>query len=317
MKRVRVPQNTDNFNKGAGVYRYDDKNDELMMYCLELYPKESARFFGRDNGAKKKMLQAKLRNAMDKAQEEEMLNASGGGRRFFKGLGRTIARASLVYPRGAALALIRLNFRGAAKRLSLLNEKGKSKVDLKWKDLGGKTDRLNDAIKAGKNKKLFVCGKKCRAKAGANPSLDVSDEFVNAIDPATAGIITAGAGVVSTLIGVVAQKSSFKNQQELMRLEAELKQQDNQENAIDSAMTPSEKKIADEIIKAQNSGADPIEAIRRNTNLTAEEKEAAIKSLKEMTGSGDTNKKIIIGGVVVAIIGLIGYYLYSKKTSES
>ena len=316
MKRVRVPQNTDNFNKGAGVYRYDDKNDELMMYCLELYPKESARFFGRDNGAKKKMLQAKLRNAMDKAQEEEMLNASGGGRKLFRGLGRTIARASLVLPRGAAIGLIRLNFRGVAKRFSLLNEKGKSKLDLKWKDLGGKTDKLNDAIKAGKDKKLFVCGKKCRAKVGANPAVDVSDEFV-ALEPSTTSLIVAGAGIVSSLIGVVAVKSSYKNQAELMRLEADLKQRENQENAIDSAMTPSEKKIADEIIKAQNSGADPIEAIRRNTNLTAEEKEAAIKSLKEMTGSGDTNKKIIIGGVVVAIIGLIGYYLYSKKTSES
>jgi hypothetical protein len=114
MRKVKVPQNPDNFNKGAGVYRYDDKNDELMMYCLELYPQESARFFGRDNSVKKKMLQAKLRNAMDKAQEEEMLNASGGGRNFFKGLGRTVARAALVVPRGAAIGLIRLNFRGAA-----------------------------------------------------------------------------------------------------------------------------------------------------------------------------------------------------------
>jgi uncharacterized membrane protein len=36
-----------------------------------------------------------------------------------------------------------------------------------------------------------------------------------------------------------------------------------------------------------------------------------------MTGSGDMKKKIIIGAIVVAIIGLIGYYLYSKKSSES
>jgi hypothetical protein len=316
MKRVKVPQNIDNFNKGAGLYRYDNKSDELMMYCLELYPQESARFFGRGNDARKKMLQAKLRNAMDKSQEEQMLNASGGGRKFFKGLGRTIARASLVVPRGAALGLIRLNFRGAAKRFSLLNEKGKSKLDLKWKDLGGKTDKLNDAIKAGKDKKPFVCGKKCRAKAGANPSVDASDEFVN-MDPATAGIVAAGAGVVTTLVGVVSQKSSFKNQAELMRLESDLKQRDNEENAIDSTMTPSEKKIADEIIKAQNSGVDPIEAIRRNANLTAEEKEAAIKSLQQMTGSGGVDNKIIIGGVVLVAIGLIAYYLSSKTTSES
>jgi hypothetical protein len=316
MKRVKVPQNIDNFNKGAGLYRYDNKSDELMMYCLELYPQESARFFGRGNDARKKMLQAKLRNAMDKSQEEQMLNASGGGRKFFKGLGRTIARASLVVPRGAALGLIRLNFRGVAKRFSLLNEKGKSKLNLKWKDLGGKTDKLNDAIKAGKDKKPFVCGKKCRSKAGANPSVDASDEFVN-LTPETTALVSAGAGVVTTLIGVVGSKSSFKNQAELMRLESDLKQRDNEENAIDATMTSAEKKIADEIIKAQNSGADPIEAIRRNPNLTAEEKEAAIKSLQEITGSGGVNNKIIIGGIVLVAIGLIAYYFSSKTTSES
>lgn len=316
MKRVKVPQNPDAFNKGAGVYRYDNKNDELMMYCLELYPHESDRFFGKGNDAKKKMLQSKLRDAMDKAQEDQMLNASGGGRKFFKNLGRTIARASLVLPRGAAIGLIRLNFRGSATRFSLLNDKGKSKLDTKWKDLGGKTDRLNDAIKEGKGKKPFVCGKKCRSKAGSNPSIDVSDEFVN-LDPATASLVTAGLGVISTLVGVIAGKSNFKNQSELMRLEAQIKQADKQEDAIDATMTPAERKLADEIIKAQNSGIDPIEAIRRNPNLTAEEKDAAIKSLKEITGGGDMNKKIIIGGIVVAVIGLIGYYLYSKKSSES
>jgi hypothetical protein len=287
------------------------------MYCLELYPQESARFFGRGNDVKKKLLQSKLREAMDKAQEEEMLNASGGGRRFFKGLGRTVARAALVVPRGAAIALIRLNFRGAATRFSLLTEKAKGKLDLKWKDLGGKTDRLNEAIKAGKGKKLLVCGKKCRAKAGSNPSVDVSDEFVNAVDPATASLIAAGAGVLATLIGVVGSNKSYKNQAELMKLEAALKQSESQENAIDATMTPAERKLAEEIIKAQNSGGDAIEAIRRNPNLTAEEKDAAIKSLQQMTGGGDMKKKIIIGGIVVAIIGLIGYYLYSKKSSES
>lgn len=317
MKRVKVPQNPDNFNKGAGVYRYDNKNDELMMYCLELYPQESARFFGRGNDPKKKMLQSKLREAMDKAQEEEMLNASGGGRRFFKGLGRTVARAALVVPRGAAIALIRLNFRGVAKRFSLLNEKGKSKLDLKWKDLGGKTDKLNDAIKAGKDKKPLVCGKKCRAKAGSKPNVDVSDDFVNMTGAEVASLVASGGTVIAALVGVVAQKSAYKNQAELMKLEAQLKQEDNQENAIDATMTPAERKLAEEIIKAQNSGGDPIEAIRRNPNLTAEEKDAAIKSLQEMTGGGDMNKKIIIGGIVVAIIGLIGYYLYSKKSSES
>jgi hypothetical protein len=96
-----------------------------------------------------------------------------------------------------------------------------------------------------------------------------------------------------------------------------LKQRDNEENAIDATMTSAEKKIADEIIKAQNSGADPIEAIRRNPNLTAEEKEAAIKSLQQITGSGGVNNKIIIGGIVLVAIGLIAYYLSSKKTSES
>lgn len=312
MKRVSVPQNPDNFNKGAGVYRYDDKNDELMMYCLELYPKESARFFGRGNEVKKKVLQQKLREAMNKAQEEQMLNAAGGGRKFLQGVGRTIARASLVVPRGAAIGLIRLNFRGIAKRFSLLTESGKEKLDTKWQNLGGKIDKLNEAIKAGKDKKVFVCGKKCRAQAGANPVSNTSEQFAN-FDPATASLVASGAGVVTTLIAAVSKNSDYKNQAELMKLQAEITQSENQENAVDATMTPAERKIAEEIIKAQNSGADPIQAIRNNPNLTAEEKDAALKSLNGMSGSSNKNKWII-GGLVVAILGIVGYYLYSQKS---
>jgi len=315
MKRVEMPQNPDNFNKGAGVYRYDDKDDELMMYCLDLYPKESARFFGKGNEIKKKMLQEKLRQAMNKAQEEqEMLNASGA-RKFFKGLGRGVARAALVAPRGAAIGLIRLNYRGAATRLSILNQRGKSKVDSKWKDLGGKTDKLNAAISAGKNKKPLICGKKCRARMGRSQNFDGMDDYYNFSDPVTASMIAAGAGMLSTIIGVISKNQDYKRQEDLIKLQSELQKAENEENAIDATMTPSERKLADEIIRAQNAEADPIEAIRRNPNLTADEKEAAIKELQRMTSSVSLRNKLIIGGIIVTILGLVGYYIYSKKTN--
>lgn len=316
MNKQRVPNTPDSFNKGANVYRYDNNSDELLMYCLELYPNESARFFGKDNETKKKILQAKLRDALNQANQEEMLNASGGRKRR-GAVGRAIARAALVVPRGAALALIRLNFRGLAKRFSLLNTKGKENLEKKWADLGGKADKLRDAIKAGKDKKIIVCGKKCRSKAGANPSVNVSETFVNSTGADVAALVASGMGVIAPLASAVANNKNYKNQQELMRLEADLKQQQNQENAIDATMTPQEQKLADEIIKAQNSGADPIVAIQNNPNLTAEEKAQAIKNLQGMGGGVDNKKKIIIGGIVVAVLALVGYYLYTKKSNNS
>lgn len=330
---MRVQEKTkkhkDNFNKKEGILLSDNRQDEMMANVLDLYPKQTSYIFMGVEGAKKRTeLQKDVRKYFDKLQDNDSALSASGRKKDRKGLqkvGRTIARASLAIPRGAGLALIRLNFRGLAKRFDFLNSEGEEKLMKKWEQMGGKRDKLASAIEAGKGKPMLVCGKKCRAKAGANPKIssNIADEKLNATGFDDAGIIVAGLGVVTALTNQVGTgvnaKKNYKNTSDLMKLEAELKQKESEENAIDATMTPSERKIAEEIIKAQESNNDPIQAIKNNTNLTAEEKAEAIRQLEGIQKSNigiDTNKKFILVGVLL-IAGYLGWTYYKNKQTNS
>jgi hypothetical protein len=326
-KNMRVQEQTkkhkDNFNKLEGILLSDNKQDEMMANVLDLYPKQTSYMLMGEGGAKKRTeLQKEVRTYFDKLQENDTALSADGGKKRRKGLkkvGLLIARASLAVPRGAALALIRINFRGLATRFDLLNSSGEEKLMKKWEDLGGKRDSLNKAVKAGKDKRTLVCGKKCRAKEGANPKLEGAYENYEPVTIVISALITAGATVTAALINQVGTgvnaKKNYKNTEKLMKLEADLKQKEAEENAIDATMTPSEKKIADEIIKAQNANNDPIQAIKNNTNLTAEEKAEAISQLENLQKSNigiDTSKKFIILGVLL-VAGFLGWQFYKNK----
>jgi hypothetical protein len=326
---MRVQEQTkkhkDNFNKKDGILLSDNKQDEMMANVLDLYPNQTSYMLMGEGGAKKRIeLQKEVRTYFDKLQENDTALSADGGKKDRKGLkkvGRTIARAALSINRGAALALIRVNFRGLATRFDLLNSKGEEKLMTKWEDLGGKRDSLNKAINAGKDKKIVVCGKKCRSKAGANPKLEGAYENSSGLD--IVALIVAGLSVITALINQIGAgknaKNNYKNTEKLMKLEAELKQKEREENAIDATMTPSEKKIADEIINAQNLSNDPIQAIKNNTNLTAEEKAEAIRQLEGIQKSNigiDTNKKFILVGVLL-IAGYLGWTYYKKQQTNS
>jgi len=328
---MRVQQQTknqkDNFNKNEGVLLSDNKQDEMMAKVLELYPQQTSyMLMGAEGDKKKEELKKEVRKYFDKLQEEDdAFNLSGwqkikkGLKKGLKKVGKVVARASLAVPRGAALGLIRLNFRGAAKRFDLLNSKGEEKLMKKWEDIGGKRDSLNKAIRAGKDKKPTVCGKKCRAKAGANPKLEGAYEN---FEPSATSLVVAGGAVLGSLIGVVGtgvnNNKNYKNTQNLMKLEAELKEKEREAQREDDKMTPSEKKIADEIIKAQQSNNDPLNAIANNPNLTAEEKAEAINQLKQLTKSTigiDTSKKFVLVGVLL-IAGFLGWQYYKNKQTN-
>jgi hypothetical protein len=326
MKQEKEVKYGDNFNKKEGTFLYDNKRDEMLLNVLDLYPDKTTFFFkGVKGNQKKKELQDKVRSVFDQTvtEIEEYENAGGRGRRRLRDalrkVGRGIATAGLAPARGAALGLIRLNFRASAKKFNLLTAEAKEKLEKKWEKLGGNVDKLNAAINAGKGKKPFVCGKKCRAEAGKNPQLpsEATSDFVNFSDPVTAALIGAGGGVVAGLLKLVDTKKNFKNQKALMEYNAELNQAQSQEDAVDATMTPQERKIAEEVIKAQESGFDPIEAIRRNPNLTADEKAAAIAEINEAQGGDDDKrKKIIIAvGVVALLVG--GYYIYKLTSKKS
>ena len=320
----KVKKHKDNFNKKDGIFLGDNKQDEMMASVLDLYPKQTSYMLMGEEGAKKRgELKKEVRDYFDKLQDNDTALSASGGRKDRKGLkkvGRTLARAALVIPRGAGLALIRLNFRGLAKRFDLLNSQGEEKLMAKWENLGGKRDALNRAIDAGKDKKIVVCGKKCRAKAGPNPKIEGAYENSTGLD--IIGLIAAGLGVLTALINQVGtgvnSKKNYKNTEKLMKLEADLKQKESEENAIDATMTPSEKKIAEEIIKAQNSNNDPILAIKNNVNLTAEEKAEALKQLEGLEKSNigiDTNKKFILLGVLL-VAGFLGWSYYKNKQTN-
>ena len=137
---MRVQEKTkkykDNFNKKDGALLSDNKQDEMMANVLELYPKQTSfMLMGAEGDKKRTQLKKDVRKYFDKIQDEDTaLSASGrrGNRQGLRRVGRLIARASLAIPRGAALGLIRLNFRGTAKRFNLLNTEGEEKLMNKW-----------------------------------------------------------------------------------------------------------------------------------------------------------------------------------------
>lgn len=320
-KQQKVRTHKDNFNKTKGLQYGDNRQDEMMADVLQLYPNLNLYMLSGEEGkAKRVVLQKDVRKYFDKLHlNDEMMNANGKrDRKGLRKIGRTIATASLVIPRGSTLLLIKENYRGLAKRFSLLNEDGKKKLFEKWAKLGGNEDKLKKAIEEGKTRPVLMCGKKCRAKVGANPQLPVqSEEYSNT--GGTAIIIGSALGVISALISVIGSgknaNKNYKNQKDLMLLEAKIKEEERKENAIDSTMTPSERKIADEVIKAQNKNSDPKEAIKNNTNLTAEEKEEALKQLDQLQKSKigiDTWKKYALGGALI-VLAYVGWNYYKNK----
>jgi hypothetical protein len=326
MKQVTVIRKADNFDKNRGKFLYDNNSDEMMCSVLELFPnKKSPLLQGAKGAARKKELQKRVRDAFNAEIEglEQYENAGGRGRKkirdAFRKIGRAVATAGLAPARGAALGLIRLNFRNSAKKMSILEGKGLEKLEAKWEKLGGNKTKLRKAIDAGKGKKALVCGKKCRAKAGKNPQLPPADadDFVNAVDPATATLIGAGAGVLAALLKIADTNVSAKKQKELLELNAELNQADKEENAVDATMTDQERKIAEEVIKAQESGFDPIQAIQNNPNLTADEKAAAIAEINESLGGGDTKKKVLYFAIGAIVLVGLGYLVYKMTSNKS
>jgi len=324
-RQQKVRTHKDNFNKSKGLQYGDNRQDEMMADVLQLYPSLNLYMLSGEEGKGKRVaLQKDVRKYFDKLhQNDDMMNASGKkDRKGLRKIGRTIATASLVIPRGSTLLLVKENFRGLAKRFSLLNEQGKKKLFEKWEKLGGNNEKLKKAIEDGKNKPVLICGKKCRAKAGANPQLPVqAEEYSNA--GGTALIVGSALGVIGALVSVVGggknANKNYENQRELLLLEAKIKEEERKENAIDSTMTPSEKKIADEIIKAQNRNGDPKEAIKNNINLTADEKAEALKQLGEIEKSTigiDTWKKYAIAGALI-IIAYAGWNYYKNKQQNA
>lgn len=324
MNHIAPEQPQQGFAKRSkNIFLTDNKSDEMMGNVLDLFPnKQQYIFQGKEGEIKKQTLKNKVREKFNSIIEDDNYLEFGKRnknkrRGAFKKIGRAIKTAALAPARGAFLGLVRLNFRASASRFNLLNEQGLKKLYEKWDKLGGKRSALENAIEKGKNKKILACGKKCRASVGKNPQLpkEAQSDFVN-FDPTTnAALIAAGGTVLATMIATVSNKSNYKSQIELANIENETAKTDADERKIDDTLTPQEKALAEEIIKSQEGSFDAVKAITENSNLTAEEKTAALEDLKQDGVGIDMNTKILIGVSVLAALG-VAFYLYKQNNKN-
>jgi len=129
-------------------------------------------------------------------------------------------------PRGAFLALLRLNIWGMAtllsKRAFLVNEETtktqvmgqywwdvQAKWRVAWWNLGGSWDSFTSAVNAGKSKRFLgikLAPKKIRAKLeaqGISGIVGISSQGIGVVDPATGSLVTAAAILIGALTPII------------------------------------------------------------------------------------------------------------------
>jgi hypothetical protein len=225
-------------------------------------------------------------------------------------LAHKVLRTTLVVPRGAFIALLRLNYRGFAWKIdAILNGNDanlKTKLSEKWYGLGGEADKLIEATNAGKNKKPFFCGKACNQQLLDKKS-NFSDEsdYYNITGAEIVVIIKANASVIIKALGGIISSgivSSSKNK--------EIKSSERIANQENETLSKAEKdRIALEMQKIE-AETDPRNQIINNPNLTEEEKESALKLLDE--AEGKKLSKDVVKFVIIGAIALVGIFLISK-----
>jgi len=231
-------------------------------------------------------------------------------------LAHKVNRAFLVTPRGAFIALLRLNYRGLAWKIdAILNgsdAKLKTKLTEKWYGLGGDLDKLTEGVNAGKGKKPFFCGKACKRQLIEKKSSFSGEPhyYPTGVEEGIVGAIVANASVIITAMGSIlsgAIVAGSKNQ--------EIKSAERIANKENETLSQAEKDkiaLAEKKIKAEN---DPRNQIINDPNLTQEEKESALKLLDEAEGSKlnkDVIKYVVIGGIALVAIFLISKTLKKK-----
>ena len=244
-----------------------------------------------------------------------------------KKAGSLIMKASMVAPRGSALALIQVNFRGFAEKLNYVMGNNPTKwkeVSAKWKKWGGKVEKLEKAVNKGKKKKPLFCGKKCKSKLiykvvdskgkvdkqKLNAIIAESQEYNNAaVTTTTAALVTLGGGVITALGSIIGKSMETKQLKEAKALDMEMEQKE-----LD-LMTKTQKDqlaLAEKQIEAELS---PKTQIMTNSNLSPAEKKEAVAELDkslEIKGSLDMKKLLIYGGIGVVLLGV--FLMVSKRS---
>lgn len=195
-----------------------------------------------------------------------------------KSAGKALKKVGLAAPRKAYLQIVRLNIKGIASKLALAVEQNKSKVESKWKKLGGNPSVLLKAIKAGSRKK----------------SLGNLDEY-NSVgaDPALGTILTAAGPILiamGSLLKVLKPKDKDGNIVTDDGLQNEFEAYGGDSGDASTAAA------AGETYYARGGGDDPDDA----KDIPGEDEESAGLGFK-------LSPAILIGGAAAA------YLLFKKK----
>ena len=328
--KERVRTYGDNFNKKQGVFLYDNKQDEVILNVLNLYPKKATHFFkGKDGEQKRLVLKKKIRETLNKMTEDFVYAVGEGAkkpkkhsklwREKHRKQGEQIKHSALAPTRKGILDLVKINYRGSATRFDLLNDLGSHSLFEKWEKMGGSTKDLQEAIDKGKDSKPLFFGKKFRASAGKNPQLDavIDKELIDTTKKDVQGvsaIVSAGDKSLCKLLKLTKNEKFVESLPKIRKAEAELEQRIIQENAIDKTLSETDLKLADEVIKAQEQSFDPITAIQSNENITADEKSEAVmqieEELKPESASKLDSKKLLM---IVLVIGGLYLLMNSNK----
>lgn len=285
----------------------DDQYDDFLSKKGK--ERRDARQQGRASGLTRKEARKQARNKVPLSPRQ-------------RELAHKVFRATLVTPRGAFIALLRLNYRGFAWKIdAILNGKDanlKTKLQEKWYGLGGDVRNLIEATNAGKDKKPFFCGKECKrqliAKKSNLPlmSSNFTDDtdFYNLTGAELVAVLVANAKVVITAFGTILSSVvvSLSKSQEIKSAERIA----DQENATLSKAEKDKIAIEQKRIEAET---DPRNQIINDPNLTQEEKESALKLLDESEGNKlnkDVIKYVVIGGIALVAIFLISKTLKKK-----
>lgn len=122
-----------------------------------------------------------------------------------KNIVKGVKAVSFVAPRKAFLALVALNFRGIATRLTKLSD---GELTAIWvKKFGGKLSVLKKSISRGSKKRpLFGSGKKVKSIKGIGVVIDETNQNIGAAPVAAAAVIAAAAPILVAVVGALKGK---------------------------------------------------------------------------------------------------------------
>ena len=329
-------------DEGFDNYDEDDEDDEFDEFGKRARERRKKRRALRKSGVSRKEARKTARREVRQEMGRTKLGKLGQKIKHSKvgqvalkvgrGIGKGLKKVGLAVPRGAYLLLMTVNFRGLANKTGRAKDKPQyskqwKRVKEKWNKLGGKLSKLEKAVNKGKNRKPFLCGKKCKRKlasysnfsADGSVSVDMERlnrdvakmqdnfEYYNAVDPATLSIaIGSGATIVTTMAGILSSVKADKRTREALKNEREKndREMDLMEDVAKKQLELAETKVINSL--------DPRTQILNNPNLTGEQKKQGIKEIdealgddKEPKGKGMGNKMLIGGGILVGVVLVI------------